>query len=832
MEQLDAPSQPPGRKFSKLAIVLAGIVLGQFLLYGPSLMGRKVLLPLDCLAFPGSYLANTLQTPNHYQDLAPLDLVLQFEPDRRFAMREIAAGRFPLWTPNHYGGVPFICAKYSPFFLFKCLAASPVILAWAQLLAALVAGTGAYLFCRRVLQVSFWPAIIIAWGYPMTGFFIFWQGHPVSASVYWLPWLLFAVDRTVRGNRIAAAALALVTGLVLVSGHIDVAALVLLVSGMFALWCLREVHGRQIFCRKAGKAALILTLGWGLGFLLAAPNILPLMEYARTGHRVSERFNGSQERPPVGLAALPQVVLPDMYGSTKNGSFPLFPEGQRNVPESSAAAYAGVLATLLVAPWAWCSRRHRSLNRFWILLAVLGLSWCLDLPGVVDCLSLPGVNLLSYNRLVFATAFAILALTSTGLEAMLNGECQWRRGFWLPAALLAGLCAWCLYRAEVLPEPLATQFETMVRSGQPVLWIKDVDGVRQAQAWFASHYKMSAAWCGAGLVIWLVFRFGRLSRQRLAAVVGVLLLGDLLWFSHGRNDQCDPALYYPEIPALRAVAGAAPGRIIGYNCFPASLAEAVGLSDVRGYDGVDPAQWVYLVNATADEHSSKMDCSATTWLTPRMEIAETNTARLSPILDMLGVRHVIFRGSPPPGVKPEFQSPDYWILENRSALPRVFVPQHVEVVTEDEERLEKLSAPGFNPRAVAYVESPVTLPPECRGVVKIQSEIPTRIVVTAQMETPGLLVLADRWDQGWRAYLNGKPAPILKTNYALRGVVLPAGIATVEFRYQSIAVAAAFLLAAGALVLLLGWLAMAAWLGRKSPATVTSEPPDEPDQKL
>ena len=31
--------------------------------------------------------------------------------------------------------------------------------------------------------------------------------------------------------------------------------------------------------------------------------------------------------------------------------------------ESSAAAYAGVLATLLVAPLAWCSRRHRSINR-------------------------------------------------------------------------------------------------------------------------------------------------------------------------------------------------------------------------------------------------------------------------------------------------------------------------------------------------------------------------------------------------------------------------------------------------------------------------------------
>ena len=122
-----------------------------------------------------------------------------------------------------------------------------------------------------------------------------------------------------------------------------------------------------------------------------------------------------------------------------------------------------------------------------------------------------------------------------------------------------------------------------------------------------------------------------------------------------------------------------------------------------------------------------------------MEITETNTAQLSPILDMLGVRHVIFRGSPPQKIKPEFQSPDYWVLENSSALPRVFVPQRVEVAPDDDERLGKLARPEFNPREVAYVETPVDLPPECRGAVNIESEIPTRIVVTAQMETPGLL---------------------------------------------------------------------------------------------
>lgn len=114
------PDQQPGRRFTRLAVVLAGIVLGQFLLYGPSLVGRKVLLPLNYLAFPNCYLADTLQTPNSYQDPTPQDLVLLFEPDRLFAIREFVAGRFPLWTPFKYGGVPFIWPKYSPFFLLAC----------------------------------------------------------------------------------------------------------------------------------------------------------------------------------------------------------------------------------------------------------------------------------------------------------------------------------------------------------------------------------------------------------------------------------------------------------------------------------------------------------------------------------------------------------------------------------------------------------------------------------------------------------------------------------------------------------------------------------------
>ena len=140
------------KRFSGVFIVLAGIILGQAVLYGPSLTGNKILLPLDILAQSGVYIPQTAETAG----LAPhnmilSDLVYQFEPARQFAVSEIHHGRFPLWAPYQYGGVPFVWPKYSPFLFLECLAKSPVILAWVQLLAAMVAGVGMYFFCRKAL---------------------------------------------------------------------------------------------------------------------------------------------------------------------------------------------------------------------------------------------------------------------------------------------------------------------------------------------------------------------------------------------------------------------------------------------------------------------------------------------------------------------------------------------------------------------------------------------------------------------------------------------------------------------------------------------------------
>jgi hypothetical protein len=790
-----------------MLIVLAGIFVGQVILYGPSLIGPKILLPLDLLARPNVYLpqaARLGQIVPH--DSTYSDLVVQFEPERRFGAAEVHAGRWPSWTPYQFAGCPAVFPRFSPFWILKFCFTSPVVIAWVQLIEALVAGSGAYLFCRGAVRVGFWPAAVAAWCYPLTGFFVLWQGIPVAESVPWLPWILLAVDRCVRKpSAMHGSCLAATAGLVLVSGNLDVAGQVLLGSGLYAGWCLFDAYCRRWSLARTAHAAVILVAGWGLGFMLASPYVLPLVEYTQTGSRMQRRGQGEEERPPVGLEAMPRIILPYVDGTTHYNGVML---AGRVLPESPAATYTGLLAVLVLAPLAWCSRRHRSQAVFFLLFAFLGLAWELDVPGVVDLLRMPLLRMMSYNRLVFWTSLAILSLAAIGLEALWRGAVVRRWWFWFPAVALAGLGGWCLWRTAALPEPLATEIAGALLHGQGYCWIRDFDSLGVAQAWFLRQYLATAILAGLGVLAWMVVWFRPGAQRPLAQALGFLLVIDLLWFGFGLNAQCDPALYYPRIPILAKLAAADDGRIVGMGCLPATLSQTHNLRDIRGYDSIDSLRLMELIDIATPPESpgrQKYPYAATQWFRPRVNVNASGEIWIAPVLDMLGVKYLIFRGAPLPNVRPDLVGDDYWVLVNSQAMPRVYVPQSVETVADDRQRLQKLADPRFQPKLLAYVEQPVALPAVCRGSASIRDEIPTRVTVSVDMQTPGLVVLADLWDQGWRAYRDGKPVEILRANHALRGVLVPAGKCTVEFRYEPASFARGLWLAATALAILLLW---------------------------
>ena len=89
-----------------------------------------------------------------------------------------------------------------------------------------------------------------------------------------------------------------------------------------------------------------------------------------------------------------------------------------------------------------------------------------------------------------------------------------------------------------------------------------------------------------------------------------------------------------------------------------------------------------------------------------------------------------------------------------------------------------------------------------------------------QAHRPALLVLSDNHYADWHAEVDGREAPIYRTNHTFRGVVVPAGTHTVDFSFRpERLVTGLYVHLAGMAVLALYglWLLLNAWRKRDRP---------------
>ena len=132
---------------------------------------------------------------------------------------------------------------------------------------------------------------------------------------------------------------------------------------------------------------------------------------------------------------------------------------------------------------------------------------------------------------------------------------------------------------------------------------------------------------------------------------------------------------------------------------------------------------------------------------------------------------------------------EYAIFEFTGALPRVKLYSNWQVNTNDPAVLKTLADLNFDPAKTVLVDVPMAGLPsiatnENSGTVEFKSYEPKRLVFTANATAPAVLLLNDKYDPNWRVTVDGKPAQLLRCNFLMRGVYLPAGPHTVEFNFN------------------------------------------------
>ena len=183
------------------------------------------------------------------------------------------------------------------------------------------------------------------------------------------------------------------------------------------------------------------------------------------------------------------------------------------------------------------------------------------------------------------------------------------------------------------------------------------------------------------------------------------------------------------------------------------------------------------------------------------------------ILDLLSVETIV-TADPPDWLDTRYErvssaNAELAVFENSHALPRAYrVPRAVPEPAGAQAALRRLLAPRFDPRVHVMLAAPppalVWRPGEARpvpgGSVAIEAYEPERVVLTTRGSEPGVVVLTDAWFPGWEATLDGSPVRVRRANFALRGVVVPAGEHRIEMRYRPQPLRAGFGVAALAAV--------------------------------
>src|SRR5205085_11979956 len=70
------------------------------------------------------------------------------------------------------------------------------------------------------------------------------------------------------------------------------------------------------------------------------------------------------------------------------------------------------------------------------------------------------------------------------------------------------------------------------------------------------------------------------------------------------------------------------------------------------------------------------------------------------------------------------------------------------------------------------------------GTVEFASYAPKQIELNVNATAPSILLLNDKFDPDWKVWVDGKPAKLLRCNYLMRGVQVPAGDSKVRFHFE------------------------------------------------
>jgi hypothetical protein len=692
-----------------------------------------------------------LTLTNQYTWLASPDLAQMVLPWFQFQTREWHHLRFPLWDPYSWAGQPFLAqaqpgAAYPLNWILFLLPfdkgwMSWTAMNWYYVLTRALAALTCYWLCRD-LERSRPAALVAGVTYGIAGYMASVEWPQMVNGAVWAPLVFLFQFRAAGCARPVRNAIlsGFFLGLAWLAGHHQMP--LFLTMGSAFLWLYLVLRGRRFDRRLAWCAAAAVVVA----VLVSALQTLPTAEYGRLARRWASDGEPLRWNETVPYRIHAQYSIKPI--SLLSVAIPGFDQNVN--PFIGIAALTFALIGLLRG---W---RHPPVR----YLAALGLGGVIFALGpnsifhgilyavipVIEKARVPAQALLLFS-------VAASALVAFGLDelAALSRKAVHRAAAVLfgIAALLGGAGAYL-----VLSRQLALDGDTR-------FLITALAATLTAGVILAANRRLIALAVAPLLLALVLFENGNVSGYKWAGIDNKERMTDLRRLSEDHDIRMFLESQ-PGFPRISYDMEAIPNNIgawWGIETFEAYIAGAPALLWER-----DP-------------------------FNPRTR-------------SLLGERFYV-------GTKPLY--PDQTVVfqgqsgrrvyQFASWMPRVWaVHQAAQVSAGDAVRM--LVDPSIDLAAGTFSTLPPPRLDQCSGdTVALKRHMANSASIEARMACRGLVILNDQFFPGWKATVDGRPAPIIDAYGFLRGVPVDAGVHTVEFKYRPASVfAGAALSVLGALI--------------------------------
>jgi hypothetical protein len=715
-------------------------------------------------------------------------------------------GEIPLWNPYICSGM-FLAhdsqtAAFYPLHVVLYLLPPEemdAILSWLTVVHVMIAGVTMYAYARWH-RLEALPAFVAGAGYMLAGKWLLHlctAGHYPMVGLAWVPLVLLCLDKAIRGASVWWSCLGGVVFAILILGsHPQVIFYSGLLAAMWSLGTALETAGwfGQPKRRSVSKALFawlgLGTVTVGIAALLAAVQLIPNVEVIPYGSR------------SLGMAATESLRLTFWKILMLVGP-PMGDPFWENQGGIGVLWFASAIMALVVGT-----------RRAWFQWSVCLLVIFYGVGGSALLQELPGFSFFRCpGRMLWFAAIPISLLTGETVQALFMGSP-------VPSRSLA-VCRVILLVVTISGLAAMPLVGAMLRVvGQATVPLQ--------QYW-------PAGLLSVGIAMYLVLYFlgsrGALGGYAYTAV----LVADLWLLIH-------PFLMvreYDEVLQKSACLQWVKERTrdghrvldrdllkyTGSGPVGLTLPMVYGVEAVRGWHSLDVLRYKEYVAFIADR-------DIPTW---QKDVIVNTPIVNKHLLDALAVKYVVqpsdrefaVVGEKPLAGDERWQKvyedanpigsynvmsfpritklPPYAVYENREVLPRAWIVGRA--IPEPERARVRTTLKGMDLRScvmIAGLDQPeeyALTQTHCEAVLRQAN----RLVYRTRSDGPGFLVFSEVWFPGWRCWIDGEEVPVLRANYALRAVRLPAG----EHEVKMVMAPASFwwgkVISLATLAVLLGW---------------------------